>query len=786
MDQKTLRRLEFYKVLDLLDSCAVSNQGKELVQALFPSTDYQQVFESLQDTTEAKDLLRLEPGFSLGGFKDLREILKRVKIGALLEPSDFLRVYSTLYAARRVKGFILNRKGDYPRIKAIIQEIAAFPELEATINKSISEAGEVADTASGELASIRKQIISKQHRIKEKLEHVIRSTQYQKMLQDPIVTIRGDRYVVPVKQEYRVQFSGVVHDQSASGATLFIEPMAAVELNNDLRKLRINEKVEVDRILNYLTSLVYGSLDVIEQNSTLLAKIDFIFAKARLSQKMNAGEAKLNKTFNVDIKQGRHPLIQGEVVPTNVSLGKQFDTLLITGPNTGGKTVTLKTVGLFALMNQAGLHIPSEYGTEMPIINQIFSDIGDEQSIEQSLSTFSSHMVNIIGIIKNAHRDDLVLMDEVGAGTDPTEGAALAMSILGELHQRGVKTIATTHYSELKNFAYSNERMENASVEFNVETLQPTYKLMIGQPGRSNAFEIATKLGLNTMLVEKARELISNEEIKVADLLENLEDKQRLAERDREDAQNLKNEIQALKEEYLQKHENLEEKRLIMLEQAKEEAYQILKSSRNEAESIIKELKKTFAEESEKAKSKAIEEAKQKLRTALGKVELNLNHGKSVIQRKVPKQVVSGEAVFVPKLNQKGHVVDINPSGDVVVQVGIMKITVKLKELQIISEGKKEEGQVAYSKISTNKAQQIQNEIDLRGLTVDEAMAEVEKFLDDAYLAGMPQVHIIHGKGTGALRSAMQTNLKRNKLIKSYRLGQYGEGGTGVTVVELK
>ena len=786
MDQKTLRRLEFYKVLELLDGCAVSNQGKELVQALVPSTDYQEVFETLLDTTEAKELLRLEPGFSLGGFKDLREILKRVKIGALLEPSDFLRIYSTLYSARRVKGFMLNRKGDYPRIKAIIQEITAFPELEATINKSISEAGEVADTASTELASIRKQIISKQHRIKEKLEHIIRSTQYQKMLQDPIVTIRGDRYVVPVKQEYRVQFSGVVHDQSASGATLFIEPMAAVELNNDLRKLKINEKVEVDRILNYLTSLVYGSLEIIELNSELLAKLDFIFAKARLSQKMNAGEAKLNKAFYLDIKQGRHPLIRGEVVPTNVSLGKEFDTLLITGPNTGGKTVTLKTVGLFALMNQAGLHIPAEYGSEMPIINRIFSDIGDEQSIEQSLSTFSSHMVNIIGILEHAQKDDLVLMDEVGAGTDPTEGAALAMAILGELHYRGVKTIATTHYSELKNFAYSNERMENASVEFNVETLQPTYKLMIGQPGRSNAFEIATKLGLNKVLVEKAKEFISHEEIQVADLLENLEDKQRLAEQDRDDARKLKDQIQALKEAYLQKQDDLEEKRLNVLQQAKEEAYQILKSSRNEAETIIKELKKTFAEESEKAKSKAIDEAKQKLKTALGKVELNLNQGKPVIQRKVPKQVVPGETVFVPKLNQKGHVVDTNPNGDVVVQVGIMKITVKLKEIQTVSEGKKEEGQVAYAKISSNKAQNIQTEIDLRGMTVDEAMAEVEKFLDDAYLAGVPQVFIIHGKGTGALRAAMQTNLKKNKLVKSFRLGQYGEGGNGVTVVELK
>ncbi len=618
MNQQTIKKLEFDKIIAMLLACCSSSLGKELAGELEPSLEPSVVAQRQSETTEGREMLRLHPDIPFGGIHDVRIALKRADTGGILEPQELMELADTLYGGRRLKQFILDVKESFPLLQELAQLVGNFRPLEEKINLCIMPGGEIADAASEELYRIRRQKRVFQNRIKERLDKILRGTDFQKMLQETIITVRGDRYVVPVKQEYRGQFPGLIHDQSASGATLFIEPMEVVEINNDVRRLVLAEKQEVAKILAELTRLVGARLAEIQITVETLGQLDFIFAKARLSQQMNAWEPKFNTWGYLNIIKGRHPLLRADVVPVSIHLGGEFSTLIITGPNTGGKTVTLKTMGLFVLMTQAGLHIPAEVGSEVGFYTKIFCDIGDEQSIEQSLSTFSSHMTNLVDILHQADAQTIALVDELGAGTDPAEGAALAMAILEELHQRGTKTIATTHYSELKNLAYTRQGMENASVEFDVATLRPTYRLLIGQPGRSNAFEIAYRLGLAKKVVDRARSLQTQEERDIATLIENLEETQKAAERERLAAASGRLEVDRLKEDYQHSQEKLANKRDSILDRAREEALEIVKKARIEAEQVLAELKEELAREQGHAKLNSAHKARSKLRNLQG------------------------------------------------------------------------------------------------------------------------------------------------------------------------
>ncbi|MBZ4653578.1 MAG: muts2 family protein [Peptococcaceae bacterium] len=787
MEQKVLTKLEFHKIIDRLVNHCASIPGKELAGDLKPSCDIAEVERWLTETTEAKEVLRYYPNFTLGGIRDIRGSLRKAAMGGVLEPEEFLAIGDTIQAAKRIKSFFTGDGKKYAQIAAYGQNLTTFPKIEEQIKKVITPEGEVSDNASEELARVRRQLRSLQGRVREKLDGLVRSAEMQKYLQDPIITIRNDRYVIPVKQEYRQQVPGLIHDQSASGATLFIEPMAIVEINNEIQRYEAMERAEVIRILRHLTKLVELQHEEMTVTLETLALIDFIFAKAKLSADLDGGQPRMNNKGYVNIVQGRHPLVQGKVVPTTIHLGKDFDTLVITGPNTGGKTVTLKTVGLFILMAQAGLHVPAQAGTELAVFDQVFADIGDEQSIEQSLSTFSSHMTNIIQILDKVDANTLVLLDELGAGTDPTEGAALAMAILDYLIHVGAKTIATTHYSELKSFAYNHERVENASVEFNVETLQPTYRLLIGVPGKSNAFEISKRLGLKPELVEKARSFLSQEEVRVADLIENLETNQLLSERDRLEAEKLKN-LARTKLETLEKREQeFVEKVRRITQKAQEEALEIITRARKESEAILKEVRE-IQKKAQNGSQQEILALRDRLREEEEAVQDKLY--KETGEEELPAgDLEPGDTVIIKRLNQKAVVLaKPDHNHEVLVQAGIMKLNLKLRELRKIDEEQKEQvrHKTGAGTIAAAKAMEIKNELDLRGLTVDEAIIETEKYLDDAYLAGLPQAYIIHGKGTGALRSAVSDLVKKHKFVKSARTGGYHEGGHGVTVIEFK
>ncbi len=786
MNLRTLKKLEFDKIIGLLLGCCASSLGKELAEKLEPSLDIEEVALRQRETTEGREMLRLHPDIPLGGISDVRVALKRVAVGGTLEPEDLLALGETLYGGRRLRQFLLDVKEHFPILLELAQLVGSFRPIEENINRCILPGGEIADAASEALLKIRRQKRVHQSRIKDKIDHILRGPEWQKMLQEAIVTVRGDRYVVPVKQECRGQFPGIIHDQSASGATLFIEPMEVVEINNEVRRLSVAEKQEIAKILTGLTELVRGRLEEIQTTVETLARLDFIFAKARLSRKMDAWEPKLNSWGYLKIIKGRHPLLSGDVVPVSIHLGGDFSILVITGPNTGGKTVTLKTVGLFVLMTQAGLHIPAEYGSEVGFYSKVFSDIGDEQSIEQSLSTFSSHMTNIVDILRQADAQTLVLMDELGAGTDPSEGAALAMAILEELYDRGAKTVATTHYSELKTFAYSREGIENASVEFDVSTLRPTYRLLIGQPGRSNAFEIAYRLGLDKKVVERARSFQTQEEREVATLIQNLEETQKAAEAEHLAAETAHREADRLREECRTLQEKLDAQRESILAKAREQAQSIVKEARQETEAVIASLKEELARETGQAKLNLAHKARGKLRGMQAEQATDLL-GAGTAPGQVPIAVKPGQMVLVPKLNQKGVALsEASGTGEVQVQVGIMKINVPLKDLRTVAEEQKAAEKTGTGRLMATKAQAVSRELDLRGFTVDEALYQVDKYLDDAILAGLPSVQLIHGKGTGALRAAIKDALAGHPLVKSYRLGEHGEGGTGVTVVEFK
>ncbi|WP_418792226.1 endonuclease MutS2 [Phosphitispora sp. TUW77] len=788
MEQRNLDRLEYHKIIQRLQECTSFAVGKEMAGSLKPVTEKNIVLEKLKETTEAREILRFEPDLPIGGLRDIRRVLQKAAIGGVLGPSELLEAGDMLYAMRRLKNFFRDKGDTYPIVGAYAAQLCSLRDLEDKIRESIDCGGEVADNASPELRRLRSRMRDLQVHVKEKMDSILRSSEYQKFFQDPIVTKRGDRYVIPVKQEYRGQFPGIIHDQSASGATLFIEPMSVVEKNNELRRAAAEEKQEIIRILTKLSTQVSTYKDEISSSVEFSGQIDLIIAKGKLSQDMDAGTVKINDDNYINIIGARHPLLPGKAVPVTIRLGRDFRTLVITGPNTGGKTVALKTVGLLVLMVQSGLHIPVEPGSETGIFSAIFADIGDEQSIEQSLSTFSSHMTNIIGILSHVKSDTLALFDELGAGTDPTEGAALAMAILDYLHAKEVRVIATTHYSELKAFAFNRPGVENASVEFDIKTLQPTYRLNIGQPGSSSAFEIARRLGLSEDIISAARESLSGEDIKVTELIRELEDNRKTSEDDRRETERLKKEVQRLKDEYERKLADMSRKRAEIMSKARIEADEELRKARMEADGLIQEIKDAAKGAGQQELARA-----QNARSRLKRLRAADNMDDNKANGEVPERVKSGQEVFLPKYSQHGIVIsEPDANGSVGVQVGMMKLVLPLTELRLVknnnkgTDARKTLVETGGPGVMAGKAKEISPEIDLRGLMVDEALEAVGKYLDDAYLAGLQKAQIIHGKGTGALRKAITDLLGGHRFVKEYRLGRYGEGGTGVTVVELK
>ena len=784
MDERTQRVLEFDKIKKRLLTHHETELGKELTVSLEPITDLEEIRQLQKETSEARELLLREVNLpSLGGMRDVKASLQRARLGSVLEPEELLDIKQTLGVARQIKGFLLDRKDIYPKLAYLAAKVSALRELEEIIGKSIGDQGEVLDEASAALENIRRQTKNLHSRIRERMEQILRRADYQKMFQESIITIRSERYVVPVKQEFKNQFPGVVHDQSASGATLFIEPMLIVNLNNDLRRLVLQEKEEIIKILTQITLRVSTHSIEIESMLEVMAQIDFILAKGRLSEKMNAISPVLNNHGFLKINKGRHPLLGEKAVPTDVHLGKDFRILVITGPNTGGKTVTLKTIGLLTLMTQAGLHIPAEEGSIIAIFSRIYSDIGDEQSIEQSLSTFSSHMTYIAQMLPQVHQRSLVLLDELGAGTDPTEGAALAMAILEDLYNRKARVVATTHYSELKKFSYSKEGIENASVEFNLETLSPTYRLLIGVPGSSNAFAIAERLGLNLDIIENAKEKITQGDREVANILRNLEENKIRAEQERWAVDALKNEVEEIKQNYQRRKERLQESYDKILARAYEKAEQVIRKTEQESRLLIEELKKA---QQEKNVQEALQQAREKMNSlekSVGeKGEKKVRVGKALTEQ----EIKLGMEVYVPKLGQKGQILSKPDNrGEVQVQLGIMKINLHLSALEKTQENTQQKQKTNVEKLSFNKLQHISPELDLRGMLAEEALARLDKYLDDVNISGLNQVNIIHGKGTGALRQAVHQYLKIHPLVDEFHLANFNEGGDGATVIRL-
>ncbi|WP_018592051.1 endonuclease MutS2 [Terrisporobacter glycolicus] len=792
MDQKSLKVLEYNKIIDLLATKASSSLGLKYIEQLIPKPNYKEVKDMLEETSEAQGILIKRGHVNLGGIQNISDSVRRAEIGAVLDPGSLLKISDNLRAARNLKRSLTPGEEEdfnYPIIQSLSNALYVYRDIEEEINNAIISEIEISDNASPTLRSIRRGILQKNQSIRSKLNSIISSTTYQKYLQDAIISVRGDRFVVPVKAEYRSQVSGIIHDQSSSGATLFIEPMSIVEMNNELRKLKLDEQEEIERILAELTKLVGEVAGDILSNQVILGKLDFAFAKGKLSLSMKAIEPILNEEKNINIKNGRHPLLDADkVVPNNIYLGEDFDTLVITGPNTGGKTVTIKTIGLFALMTQSGLHIPADYGSSMCVYDNIFADIGDEQSIEQSLSTFSSHMTKIVGILNEVTSDSLVIFDELGAGTDPVEGAALAIAILEDVNMAGAKCIATTHYSELKNYALTKYRVENAAVEFDVNTLSPTYKLLIGVPGKSNAFEISRKLGLRDDIIDRAKEFINTDNIELEDVLQNVEKNRIKAEQEKEEAEKLKKEIEEVKAEYDRKLEKLSISKEKMMEKAKAEAFSITRQAKEEADNILKELRNMEMEMASKEKNKKIEALRKELADSMGNLQPSV---KSMIVPKVSNKEIrdlkAGDEVKVITLNQEGTVVSVDKKKkEAVVQMGIMKMTLPFKALQIAQKEKKSIVTKSTRRIISSKSGSVKSEVDLRGMNLEEAIVEVDKYLDDACVAGLEIVTIIHGVGTGVLKKGLQDVLKKNKHVKSQRPGQYGEGGMGVTIVEIR
>ena len=794
MNQKVYHTLEYYKILDMLAGYASCEETRKRALALTPITDAAEIEHLQQTTSDALSRLYKGSGISFAGIHNVNASLKRLDIGGSLNTTELLHICSLLEVAKRAKAYDRSDRADdkTDSLSPLFSQIEPLSPLLEEIKRCVIGEDEIADDASPALFKIRKSIRGMNDRIHAQLTNLMNNTTTRNYLQDAVITMRDGRYCLPVKAEAKTSVPGMVHDQSSSGSTLFIEPMAVVNLNNELRELFLKEQDEINVILADLSNRVAENANGIRQDYSVLAELDFIFAKAQLAKSYNGVAPIFNEEGRIHIRKGRHPLLDTKkVVPIDVRLGEDFRQLIVTGPNTGGKTVSLKTVGLLTLMGQSGLHIPAADRSELAIFHEIFADIGDEQSIEQSLSTFSSHMTNIVKILDQADDRSLCLFDELCAGTDPTEGAALAISILHKLHQYGATTMATTHYSELKVYALSTPGVENACCEFNVETLSPTYRLLIGIPGKSNAFAISSKLGLAANIIDDAKSRLSDKDVDFEDMLANLEASRITIEKEQLEIKKYKAEVENLKKKLTDKNEKLDARRDEILRKANEEAVQILKEAKDLADETIRNFNKYGQGQAPMSK---MEKERSKVRDKMNKSEKNLSmKKKEMINHKVPKKLRIGDSVKVLSMNLKGTVHTLpNAKGDLYVQMGILRSLVNINDLVLIDDestspiAKKYGGGSSSGKIKMSKSASVSTEINLIGMTGDEAIAHLDKYLDDAYIAHLPSVRIVHGKGTGALRSAVHAHLKRQKYVKSFRLGEAGEGDAGVTIAEFE
>ena len=784
MEKRVLKTLEYDKILAMLKERASCCVSRELVDTMEPSGDFDTVERELKLTAEAETLFYKTGRSPVDDFPDMRHCLERMHAALFLSTGELLGIASCLKAARIAKDILAKEVGEESYLYNLAGLLITHRSAEEEINRCIINEDEIFDGASPALARIRRAMRLANERVREKLNSMIRSTAYQKYLQEPIITIRNGRFVIPVKQEYRQQVPGLIHDQSSSGATLFIEPSAVVELGNEYKKLLAEEADEIERILTELTAMLAPYADEIREDLNIMGHIDLVFAKAKLSRELNAVMPRLNRNNYVRIVRGRHPLIPADrVVPIDIWIGKDYRSLIITGPNTGGKTVTLKIVGLFALMVQSGIFVPANEGSEFPVFEHIYADIGDEQSIEQSLSTFSSHMKNIVGILDKADENSLVLLDELGAGTDPIEGAALAMSILEDLNDRHCICVSTTHYSEIKAFAMTHDGMENASMEFDIDRLCPTYRLYIGIPGKSNAFEISSRLGLPNSIIDNAKSFLKGEDVRFEDIISSAQSQHRIAEEERKMAEEARAELEKLRADAERERRKLDEDRNRLQAKAKEDAKRIVADTKREMEKLIIEIR-SIKDIDRSAADRAIQAARDTLRAT----ETAVNEKEAINKEdntKPPKTVRAGDTVNIVTLDQKATVLSAPDSkGEIMVQAGVMKLNVKLKDIRLIEE--KKAAVPTSGKVGLGAGKQVGLELDVRGMLVDEANIIVDRYLDDAYNAGLSEVNIIHGKGTGALRAGIQAFLKCHPLVKGYRMGSYGEGDAGVTVVTLK
>ncbi len=793
MNTKVLTTLEYNKIIDLLTEKADSEPGKKLCRDLVPSTDLSAIRTAQRETKDALARLFRIGSTSFGSNRDLGFSIRSLEIGSSLSMSELLKLASFLDNVSRIKTYGKKEREDFPNdsLDAYFEGLTPMTQLANEINRCILSEEEMADDASPRLKSIRRSKLSTNEKIHSQLTSMVNGA-YRTFLQDAVITMRDNRYCIPVKAEYKSQVSGMVHDQSSTGSTFFIEPAAVVNLNNQLKELDLQEQEEIEVILSDLSSQAAVHTSELAADQKIMTTLDFIFAKAKLAMEQNATEPIFNTEHYIQIRKGRHPLLdKKKAVPIDVRLGKDFDLLVITGPNTGGKTVSLKTVGLFTLMGQAGLHIPALDRSELSIFSEVYADIGDEQSIEQSLSTFSSHMTRVVHILQHADADSLCLFDELGAGTDPTEGAALAIAILNYLHDRGIRTMATTHYSELKIYALSTNFVENACCEFDVETLRPTYRLLIGIPGKSNAFAISSKLGLSDEIINAAKEQISKEDESFEDVIADLEQSRVTIEKEQQEIAEYKERIRTLQEQLQKKNEKIDQAKDKILRDANEKARAILQEAKDVADETIRDFNKAGASADIKELEKKRQKVRDKINEKNGKLALGNNQKKPANQKTVdPKKLKKGDSVKIISMNLKGIVNTLpDARGNLFVQCGIMRMQTNINDLVPV----KEETITAPAlqrtntgKLKMSKSFSVSSEINLLGCTVDEAIAKLDKYLDDAYLAHLPSVRVVHGKGTGALRSAVQSHLKRLKYVKEYRLGEYGEGDAGVTIVTFK
>ena len=794
MNPKALKTLEYNKIIDKLTEFAGSALAKEMCRNLQPSTDLYEIQALQKETSDALSRIYQKGAVSFRGVRDIRGSIKRLEIGAIIGINELLSICSLLEVCSKVKAYSRNdRDPDFEdSLEAMFQALQPLTPVSSEIRRCIASEEELNDDASPALFKIRRSMRQINDKVHAQLQTMVNGSA-RTYLQDAVVTMRNGRYCIPVKAEHRGQIPGMIHDQSSTGSTLFVEPMAVIKLNNDLRELELKEEKEIEMILATLSARCGEETEALRDDLDLLTKLDFIFARAQLSRSMNGTQPDFNEEGRILIKKGRHPLLdKKKVVPIDIQLGKDFELLIITGPNTGGKTVSLKTVGLFTLMGQAGLHIPAFDHSELSVFHEVFADIGDEQSIEQSLSTFSAHMTNTVSILKEADDRSLVLFDELGAGTDPTEGATLAIAILSNLHRRGSRVMATTHYSELKVFALSTPGVENGCCEFDVETLRPTYRLLIGVPGKSNAFAISQKLGLSQDIIEEAKTHLTKQDEDFEDLLADLEQKRVTIEQERDQINSYKEEIRELKQRLESKQEKLDLSRDKILREANEQARNILQEAKDYADTTIRNFQKYGKAAGVSAKD--MEKERGKLREKMSTVDKKLS-AKNAAPKKSHKQLTAkdlhiGDSIKVLSLNLKGTVSTLpDAKGNLFVQMGILRSQVNIRDLEKLDDTVITGGNFSKTgsgKIKMSKSASVSTEINLLGKTVDEAIMELDKYLDDAYIAHLPSVRIVHGKGTGALRKGVHNYLRRQKHVKSYRLGEFGEGDAGVTIVEFK